>query len=96
MKIETTALDGVLILMPQRVGDECGWFSATYNSACMATAGVPVVFVQDNHWLCRKLSSSYGLADMELLSDGCRAWHARTVEVIDFKGIQFPKVVIGV
>ena len=38
--------------------------------------------------LCRKLSSSCGLPDIEKLSDGCKAWHARTVEAINFKSNQ--------
>ncbi|MBC2834924.1 dTDP-4-dehydrorhamnose 3,5-epimerase [Paragemmobacter straminiformis] len=49
MQIETTALDGVLILTPQRFGDARGWFSETFNAQRMAAAGVSTVFVQDNH-----------------------------------------------
>jgi hypothetical protein len=44
--------------------------------------------------LCHKLSSFCGQADMEKLSGGCRAWHARTVQAIGFKGTHFPKAVI--
>lgn len=49
MQIETTALDGVLILTPRRFGDARGWFVETYNASRMAEAGIATVFVQDNH-----------------------------------------------
>ena len=49
MQIETTALDGVLILTPRRFGDTRGWFVETYNASRMAEAGIATVFVQDNH-----------------------------------------------
>lgn len=49
MQIETTALEGVLILTPQRFGDARGWFVETFNASRMASAGVATVFVQDNH-----------------------------------------------
>lgn len=49
MQIETTALEGVLILTPQRFGDARGWFSETFNADRMAAAGLKLNFVQDNH-----------------------------------------------
>lgn len=49
MQIEKTALDGVLILTPQRFGDARGWFVETFNADRMAAAGIDTVFVQDNH-----------------------------------------------
>lgn len=49
MKIEETALAGVLILTPARFGDDRGWFSETWNAARMAAAGLDFAFVQDNH-----------------------------------------------
>ena len=49
MEIETTALDGVLILTPTRHGDDRGWFSETWNRQRLLDAGVDVDFVQDNH-----------------------------------------------
>jgi dTDP-4-dehydrorhamnose 3,5-epimerase len=54
MKVETTALHGVLLLQPTRHGDERGWFVETYNAtdfeAALRGAGLPPVgpFVQDN------------------------------------------------
>lgn len=61
MKIESTALDGVLILTPQRFGDDRGWFSETYNAQRMAEAGVSVVFVQDNHSMSGAVGTLRGL-----------------------------------
>jgi dTDP-4-dehydrorhamnose 3,5-epimerase len=61
MKIETTALDGVLILTPQRFGDDRGWFTETYNAARMAEAGISVVFVQDNHSMSGAVGTLRGL-----------------------------------
>ena len=49
MKIEQTALSGVLILEPRRFGDDRGWFSETWNATTMAAAGLDLAFVQDNH-----------------------------------------------
>lgn len=61
MKIESTALDGVLILTPRRFGDDRGWFSETYNAQRMAEAGVSVVFVQDNHSMSGAVGTLRGL-----------------------------------
>lgn len=49
MQIETTALDGVLVLTPRRFGDARGWFVETFNADRMAEAGIGTRFVQDNH-----------------------------------------------
>lgn len=49
MQIETTALQGVLILTPRRFGDARGWFCETFNAGRMAEAGIDIGFVQDNH-----------------------------------------------
>jgi len=49
MKIEETALEGVLILTPARFGDDRGWFCETWNATRMAAAGLDFAFVQDNH-----------------------------------------------
>ena len=49
MQIESTALSGVLILIPRRFGDARGWFVETWNAARMAEAGLDLPFVQDNH-----------------------------------------------
>ncbi|MFN4172629.1 MAG: dTDP-4-dehydrorhamnose 3,5-epimerase [Pseudorhodobacter sp.] len=49
MMVETTALEGVVILTPRRFADDRGWFSETWNAAQLAGQGLPAVFVQDNH-----------------------------------------------
>jgi dTDP-4-dehydrorhamnose 3,5-epimerase len=49
MKIEQTALSGVLILEPRRFGDARGWFTETWNAATLAAAGLDLAWVEDNH-----------------------------------------------
>ena len=61
MRIEETALEGVLILMPKRFGDDRGWFSETWNAARMQAAGLDVEFVQDNHSMSAAVGTLRGL-----------------------------------
>lgn len=61
MKIETTALEGVLILTPPRFGDARGWFSETWNGPKLAAAGVEIAFVQDNHSMSAAVGTLRGL-----------------------------------
>ncbi len=49
MLIEDTALEGVKILTPRRLGDARGFFSESWNARAMAEAGLDYDFVQDNH-----------------------------------------------
>jgi dTDP-4-dehydrorhamnose 3,5-epimerase len=50
MKVIETALPGVLLLEPDVLGDERGFFLESYNRREFAAAtGVDVEFVQDNH-----------------------------------------------
>lgn len=42
-------LDGLIEILPDKFGDERGFFSETWNSAAMCDLGVTLVFVQDNH-----------------------------------------------
>lgn len=49
MQIEPTRLPDVVILTPPRFGDARGWFTETWNASRMATAGLDLAFVQDNH-----------------------------------------------
>jgi len=49
--VETTALDGVLIVRPKRFGDSRGYFVETYNARDFAEAGIAANFVQDNQSL---------------------------------------------
>ncbi len=61
MQIETTRLPGVLILTPQRFGDDRGWFIETWNAPKAAAAGVTIGFVQDNHSLSAAPGTLRGL-----------------------------------
>ncbi len=42
-------LDGVIEILPDKFGDDRGFFSETYNSSTFADAGIDLNFVQDNH-----------------------------------------------
>ena len=48
MKVERTALPGVLILEPKVFGDARGFFMETWNRSRYAEGGLPGEFVQDN------------------------------------------------
>lgn len=61
MKIEETALEGVLILTPVRHGDARGFFSESWNRATLAAAGIHTDFVQDNHSLSARAGTVRGL-----------------------------------
>ncbi|MEM9641224.1 MAG: dTDP-4-dehydrorhamnose 3,5-epimerase [Pseudomonadota bacterium] len=61
MQIETTPLDGVLILTPRRFADSRGHFSETWNQRVLAEAGVAREFVQDNHSWSRDAGTVRGL-----------------------------------
>lgn len=61
MKIEPTALPDVLILTPDRFGDDRGWFSETFNAARLRGLGIVTVWVQDNHSLSAKSGTLRGL-----------------------------------
>ena len=49
MNVDSTPLDGVLLVTPQVFGDDRGFFMETYNQAKAAESGLPTEFVQDNH-----------------------------------------------
>jgi dTDP-4-dehydrorhamnose 3,5-epimerase len=61
MDIEQTSLPGVLILTPQRFGDDRGFFSESWNQRRLAEAGINIDFVQDNHSLSREAGTLRGL-----------------------------------
>lgn len=61
MQIETTRLDGVLILTPARFGDDRGFFSETWNRARLAEHGIALDFVQDNQSLSARAGTVRGL-----------------------------------
>lgn len=48
MRVERTALDGVIEITPVRHSDERGWFSEIYNRAEWVQAGIDIDWVQDN------------------------------------------------
>lgn len=54
MKVVETDLPGVLILEPDRFGDERGFFQETWHHRRYADAGIPGPFVQDNLSLSAK------------------------------------------
>jgi dTDP-4-dehydrorhamnose 3,5-epimerase len=59
--VETTKLEGVLVIVPPRFGDARGFFSETYNAAAFREVGVASEFVQDNHSLSRDRGTVRGL-----------------------------------
>src|SRR5579871_6691194 len=48
MKVEESALPGVLILTPPIFRDARGWFQETFNQRSMSEAGLPDRWAQDN------------------------------------------------
>jgi len=48
MKVLETELPGVLVVEPDRFGDERGFFQETWHARRYADAGIPGFFVQDN------------------------------------------------
>ncbi|WP_340109925.1 dTDP-4-dehydrorhamnose 3,5-epimerase [Pikeienuella sp. HZG-20] len=61
MKVEPTRIPDVKLIIPQRFGDERGWFSETWNAARMAEAGLDHAFMQDNHSLSARAYTLRGL-----------------------------------
>jgi len=49
VKVEPTALPGVLLLTPRVYRDDRGFFLESFNARTFAAAGLPTEFVQDNH-----------------------------------------------
>jgi dTDP-4-dehydrorhamnose 3,5-epimerase len=61
LQIDTTALPGVLCLIPRRFGDARGFFAETYSAKLLKDAGIETVFVQDNHSLSHAPGTVRGL-----------------------------------
>jgi len=61
MDIETTALEGVVVLTPKRFGDDRGFFCESWNAKRMAEARIDIAFVQDNHSLSMTKGTLRGL-----------------------------------
>lgn len=49
MRIERTAIEGVLIVRPEKHSDARGFFSETFKASVLREAGVEIDWVQDNH-----------------------------------------------
>lgn len=86
MQVETTKIEGLLILQPNVFGDDRGWFMESFNQQQFAQAleklkqAVPT-FVQDNHSLSQKgvlrglhyQNAPYGQGKLVRVVQG-RAW----------------------
>ncbi len=51
VEVRPLGLGGVFEIVPEKHGDERGFFSETYNRDTLAEAGIDLEFVQDNHSL---------------------------------------------
>lgn len=54
IEVETTKLEGVVLIKPRVFGDDRGFFVETFNQRDALTAGLPAHFVQDNHSYSRR------------------------------------------
>jgi dTDP-4-dehydrorhamnose 3,5-epimerase len=61
MQIEKTAIDGVVVLTPKKIGDDRGWFIETWNAKTLSKLGIDVGFVQDNHSMSAEIGTVRGL-----------------------------------
>lgn len=59
--VRPTGLDGVLEIVPTKIGDERGFFSESFNAARLAEHGIYRPFVQDNHSYSRQVGVLRGL-----------------------------------
>lgn len=49
MKFEPAAIPDIVLIHPEVYGDERGFFMETYRAQKFGAAGLPLIFVQDNH-----------------------------------------------
>lgn len=61
MKVIETAIPDVRVFIPDKHGDQRGFFSETYRRSALAAAGVDLDFVQDNHTLSAEKGTIRGL-----------------------------------
>lgn len=61
VEVRQLGLEGVFEIVPEKHGDDRGFFSETYNSRALTEAGIPVQFCQDNHSLSREVGVLRGL-----------------------------------
>ncbi|TDH38725.1 dTDP-4-dehydrorhamnose 3,5-epimerase [Pseudohoeflea suaedae] len=60
-EFKNLGLDGVVEVVPDRFGDDRGFFSETYNARLWKEGGIAVDFVQDNFSLSRDVGTVRGL-----------------------------------
>jgi len=61
LEVGELELAGVYEITPRRFGDNRGFFSETYSAPDLASAGIDLVFIQDNHSLSRSVGVLRGL-----------------------------------
>ncbi len=61
MLIERLRIPDVLLITPQKHGDERGFFSETWNQRSLQEAGLDLRFVQDNHSFSAPVGTLRGL-----------------------------------
>jgi dTDP-4-dehydrorhamnose 3,5-epimerase len=61
MQVQSLRIPDVKLLTPRRFADDRGWFSESYNQRTMATAGIELDFVQDNHSYSKSAGTVRGL-----------------------------------
>ena len=54
MQVLETQLPGVVLVRPQKYGDDRGWFAEVFNAERFAAKGLPDGFVQDNQSFSRR------------------------------------------
>lgn len=59
--VESTPLEGVLLLVPRRFADDRGYFCETYNREAFKLVGLRCDFIQDNQSLSRPLATVRGM-----------------------------------
>ena len=48
MKLEPTPLEGAFVIVPEKLGDERGWFARTFDAEAFARHGLEMTVVQAN------------------------------------------------
>lgn len=61
MRVQNLDIPDVRLITPQRHGDRRGFFSEVYNRERLATAGIDIRFVQDNHSFSAQAGTIRGL-----------------------------------
>ena len=61
VEFRSTALSSVFILVPERFGDDRGFFEESWNASALVEFGIEISFVQDNHSYSKELGTLRGL-----------------------------------